>query len=85
MLEKQRMLEPLLRRGRKLLHGLGKLALLLGMIGIASCETRTIVMGSSPVCGVLRVITFSSSADSKETVRQIRENNAALREICEGL
>jgi len=60
----------------------------LRLLAVASAMTlpacvMTPTTGTDSVCLAFAPITFSASADSTETVRQIREHNAAWRAICD--
>ena len=54
-------------------------AILVSLVALAGCQTVAIAG-----CDIYpaRGITFSASQDSAETVRQIRETNAAFRAAC---
>lgn len=82
---------PWFRRSRPSLLPL-LLVLLFATILLASCQTPTIVTGVP--CEAVPVITFSAPFmaevkdeeniyDSRETVAQIRRNNAAWRAVCQ--
>lgn len=53
-------------------------ALLATALLLAGC-TQTVV---SEYCAIARPITFSASQDSPETIRQVREHNAAYLKSC---
>ena len=57
------------------------LALIL-ITGITACSTtKPVVVDTS--CRAFKVITYSASHDSAETVVQVREHNAAWRALCQ--
>jgi hypothetical protein len=58
-----------------------KLLAVLSIIALAGCTT-TATTEIGPACLGLGTITFSASQDSPETIRQIREHNAAWRALC---
>lgn len=50
---------------------------------LVGCGAQPVVDGSGRVaCQAFRPITYSASQDTPETVRQVREHNAAYRAVC---
>lgn len=49
---------------------------------LPACATTPTTATSGVPCQVLTPLTFSQSGDTAETVRQIREQNAVIRELC---
>lgn len=50
---------------------------------LTACETTRITATNS-LCVTDNVISFSQKNDTPETVRQVREHNAAWRAVCNG-
>lgn len=60
---------------------------LLGLLSITllqGCETTptTAIPEQCVPCEVLEIVTFSGRDDTAETVRQVREQNAVIKELC---
>lgn len=60
------------------------LGLLCGMT-LAACATthRTAMPEQCVPCAALQAVSFSASEDTEQTVREIREQNAVIRELCD--
>jgi len=65
--------------------------IVLGLLGVACAMTMTAcattgtteTIGDRVACEAFGTISFSAADDSAETVRQVREHNAAWRAVCE--
>ena len=56
---------------------------LLSMATLAGCSLLTPTIATvGTACSSFRIITYSASQDSTETIRQLREHNAAWRAVC---
>lgn len=57
-------------------------ALLLLVLLVTACQTRTTGIAGSDVCLIWQSQTYSASEDSEQTVREVREQNARRAAYC---
>jgi hypothetical protein len=61
------------------------LLVLLCAMTLTACATihRTAMPDQCVPCAALEVVSFSASGDTEQTVREIREQNAVIRKLCD--
>ena len=59
-----------------------RLLVLLSVTMLAACETTPATAIDAVPCQALRLVSFSASGDSEQTVREVREQNAVIEELC---
>ena len=57
--------------------------MLVAMLSVTACTTTATTVTTDSQCLIFRPITYSAKADTKETVRQVREHNAVYGALCE--
>ena len=55
---------------------------LLSVMTLTACETIPSTGTDAVPCQALRLVSFSASQDSEQTVREVREQNAVIEELC---